>query len=138
MTVQKTSKPLTFHLHTAQVETLLKSHDPGTQAQPSSQQPSNILDDNRLNTPMQGIPDLQMLSADDLALPVDPLTEGLGLGQSTESSIPASQPGLNGDFSWEMISLGLEEPLPRQDVIDKLYVCSRAIKLPNKPLIGVF
>jgi hypothetical protein len=85
---------------------------------------------------MQGIPDLQMLSADDLALPVDPLAEGLGLGQSAESSIPASQPGLNGDFSWEMISLGLEEPLPRQDVIDELYVCSRAIELPNKPLIG--
>jgi hypothetical protein len=32
---------------------------------------------------------------------------------------------MNGDFSWEMIGLGLEEPLPSQDVIDELCVsCS--------------
>jgi hypothetical protein len=28
---------------------------------------------------------------------------------------------LNGDFSWEMLGLGLEEPLPAREVIDELY-----------------
>lgn len=27
-------------------------------------------------------------------------------------------------FSWDMIQLGLEEPLPDQDVVDELYVLS--------------
>lgn len=26
------------------------------------------------------------------------------------------------EFQWEMIGLGLEEPLPTQDIIDELYV----------------
>jgi hypothetical protein len=28
---------------------------------------------------------------------------------------------LNGDFSWELMGLGLEEPLPSREVIDELY-----------------
>ena len=30
--------------------------------------------------------------------------------------------GLDDNFSWEMIGLGLEEPLPMQEAIDELYV----------------
>ena len=30
--------------------------------------------------------------------------------------------GATDDFSWDMISLGLEEPLPSQDIIDDMYV----------------
>lgn len=39
---------------------------------------------------------------------------------------PPTNAGSNGapssEFSWEMIGLGLEEPLPSQEVIDELYV----------------
>jgi len=35
----------------------------------------------------------------------------------------------NGDFSWEMIGLGLEEPLPRQDIIDDMYVTQPGVDL---------
>ena len=37
---------------------------------------------------------------------------------------PQDQTGLGGDdpFSWELIGQGLEEPLPRQEVIDELCV----------------
>jgi hypothetical protein len=30
--------------------------------------------------------------------------------------------GATDDFSWDMIGLGLEEPLPSQDIIDDMYV----------------
>lgn len=94
-----------------------------------------MFDESALNASMQGIPDLQMLS-DDLAGSVDPLAEGFGIPQSTEPGLCAAEPGLNGDFSWEMISLGLEEPLPTQDVIDELYVTLRTLYSSSTPLIG--
>jgi len=49
---------------------------------------------------------------DDLSFPTD-INMGMGLDDST--------------FTWEMIGLGLEEPLPPQETIDDLYV--------NTPLI---
>lgn len=37
------------------------------------------------------------------------------------------------DFSWEMISLGVEEPLPDPEVIDELYVGLRSLRrIANK------
>lgn len=49
-----------------------------------------------------------------------PIPEGPGLG----STFGAADMGcdLDDTFSFEMISLGLEEPLPTQDVIDELFV----------------
>ena len=44
---------------------------------------------------------------DELAFPTD-INMGMGLDDST--------------FTWEMIGLGLEEPLPPQETIDELYV----------------
>ena len=32
---------------------------------------------------------------------------------------------VSADFTWEMIGLGLEEPLPTQETIDELYAISR-------------
>jgi hypothetical protein len=55
----------------------------------------------------------------DLAFPAD-MDIGMGLDDNT--------------FTWEMIGLGLEEPLPPQDTIDELYVESPA-RLLSKPLI---
>lgn len=36
--------------------------------------------------------------------------------------MPDMNLGLDDDFSWEMIGLGLEEPMPTQEAIDELYV----------------
>lgn len=33
----------------------------------------------------------------------------------------ANPPAAEGEFPWEMIGLGLDEPLPPQDVMDDLY-----------------
>lgn len=52
----------------------------------------------------------------------------------------SSQNGANNgddDFTWEMIGLGLEEPLPPQDVMDELYVfttspCDAAVVLTHR------
>lgn len=44
---------------------------------------------------------------------------------------------LDNSFTWEMIGLGLEEPLPPQDTIDELYVLHRAWFLkPAHKIIG--
>lgn len=36
------------------------------------------------------------------------------------STVPIGMSNMNGNFTWEMIGLGLEEPLPTQDTIDEL------------------
>lgn len=36
------------------------------------------------------------------------------------SAVPMNMNNMNGNFTWEMIGLGLEEPLPTQDTIDEL------------------
>ena len=40
----------------------------------------------------------------------------------TSDFAPSMSFGLDDNFSWEMIGLGLEEPLPTQEAIDELYV----------------
>jgi hypothetical protein len=56
-------------------------------------------------------------------------TPGRVPGAAQESRTPGLEPTQNGvpdankgeaDFPWEMIGLGLEEPLPPQDVMDEL------------------
>jgi len=43
--------------------------------------------------------------------------------------------GMGGDFSWEMIGLGLEEPLPPQDTIDQLHQVYFDTVHPSIPMI---
>jgi len=51
--------------------------------------------------------------------------------EAVPMSIPDFDPSLNftldSNFSWEMIGLGLEEPMPTQDAIDELYVILPAV-----------
>jgi hypothetical protein len=54
-----------------------------------------------------------------ISLPQDPIMPDASLAM-----------GLDDDFSWEMIGLGLDEPLPQQDFIDELLVYP-----PSFPLI---
>lgn len=131
-----------MYLHLEQVETLLKTQDPpatALEATPTSftSNQSNVsgaglrpivatefgvssssigivggVNDERWryneDSPQQPI--------DDLGFTAD-ISMGMGLDDST--------------FTWEMIGLGLEEPLPPQESIDDLYVISHAILMNN-------
>lgn len=70
---------------------------------------------------MPGMPDMSMFS-DNIPNSMPSLAGTFGQTQSGSTGLAGENMGFNGDFSWEMISLGLEEPLPAQDVIDELYV----------------
>ncbi|KAJ5983789.1 Transcription factor [Penicillium waksmanii] len=97
----------------AQVETLLKGQDGDPVPRTSPPQPQ----ENAFTAPL---PDDNILV----------LPEISGLGSDLGNSIPssaneatASQPNpmfFPSDPQWDMIGLGLEEPLPMQDVIDEL------------------
>lgn len=92
-----------------QVETLLKSQDTVDSSKDASRQDSTFT--YVANTLAQGLPSSK---------------SNTGIGQETQ--IPnvdtTFDAGTNGnaeqDFSWEIIGLGLEEPLPPQDVMDEL------------------
>ncbi|KAL1857266.1 hypothetical protein Plec18170_003385 [Paecilomyces lecythidis] len=120
----------------AQVETLLKSQDPEP-SRPSAPnpQPSSTFNDASIsNDPMRGMPDLSMLS-DNIANSMPSLAGPFGQTQSDPAGLAAESMGFSGDFSWEMISLGLEEPLPTQDVIDELHQIYFDKVHPSSPMI---
>ena len=49
---------------------------------------------------------------------------GTGEDFNFNGAMPIDVPNVEGNFTWEMIGLGLEEPLPPQATIDELYVQS--------------
>ena len=64
------------------------------------------------------MPDISPLS-NGIDNPMESLPGTFGQLQEGETALPDAD---FSEFSWEMISLGLEEPLPAQDVIDELCV----------------
>lgn len=58
---------------------------------------------------------------DPMMLHVPNMTSSNGVDKQT---LPEVDLGLDPSFSWEMIGLGLEEPMPMQEAIDELYVNS--------------
>lgn len=115
-----------------QVETLLKSQDTPNQSQeaPRSDTTSAYIASTVQQT---------------LSTPTD-FVDTLGISQnsSQDQFIPAGSPfqpvGANGnvgeaEISWEMIGLGLEEPLPPQDVQDDLYQIYFSKIHPSLPMI---
>ena len=107
----------------AQVETLLKSQEsPELAKVPSPEAPqNNVANPSNADMPLHDVPDLSMF-ADGMegvtSLPLDN-----SFGGSHQPMPPLTDPtlGISEEFSWEMIGLGLEEPLPNQDVVDDLY-----------------
>ena len=55
-----------------------------------------------------------------LSNPVQPLPEAAGQPQMNATYPVEPGTGAWNDFDWSMISLGLEEPLPIQEVVDEL------------------
>ncbi|KAF1840851.1 binuclear zinc transcription factor [Cucurbitaria berberidis CBS 394.84] len=116
-----------------QVETLLKNQDP-TDSSNNAATRQDSTSAYVANTIQQSLPN----SGDYLN------TSDRTQGAAQESRTPGVEPfqntgasGNNGeqDFSWEMIGLGLEEPLPPQDVMDDLYHIYFTKIHPSIPLI---
>jgi hypothetical protein len=108
----------------AQVETLLKGQDPEPNQRTS---PPQMLD-NAFNAP---ITDESMLALPDMSdfggLGGDmdnsfQTSIAPGACQPSQTLFPSPHTAQDGNTQWDLISLGLEEPLPSQDVIDELYV----------------
>ncbi|KAL4892167.1 fungal-specific transcription factor domain-containing protein [Aspergillus ambiguus] len=95
----------------AQVETLLK-----TQEQPLPSQGNNFAaaPDDSTN-----LPDLPTLPNDIDEPPSPAATGAINPNQGTQMFLPPAVDH-TGTFGWDMISLGLEEPLPTREVIDEL------------------
>jgi hypothetical protein len=109
-------------ISTAQVETLLKAQDPDTtqRALPVPQSHDNAFSAPPNEESLLSLPDISGLAAEmDGPMPTSNAASTSQLGQMFP---PLPQPGIPNDPSWDLISLGLEEPLPTQDVIDELYV----------------
>lgn len=97
---------------------MLKSQDPKDSNKDAARQDSTTA--YVANTIQQAVPTTRTQSSN----PFDKSLENLL--DARKASIPAYQGektsgnSENSDNSWEMIGLGLEEPLPPQDVIDEL------------------
>jgi hypothetical protein len=99
----------------AQVENLLRTQEPSAA---QTQENHNHIPASNENE-MTSLPDVPLLATDlsTSLSPPQPIVEHQPLSQAYLPS------GLNtgGNFGWDMLGLGLEEPLPTQDVIDDLY-----------------
>lgn len=107
---------------TAQVETLLKGQDPDTtqRALPVPQPHENAFTAPLNEDSFISLPDISGLAGEmDGSMPT---SNAASTSQQGQMFFPPSQQSIPDDPSWDLISLGLEEPLPTQDVIDELYV----------------
>lgn len=103
-----------MNLPSAQVETLLKDQDP---PKSTAQAPTSFQGQTQ-NTYQDGFGPSNTLPMAD-SMPQMYSTSG---ASPQDPIIPDSlNMGLDEDFSWEMIGLGLDEPLPQQDIIDELF-----------------
>ena len=68
--------------------------------------------------------DALQTSTDTIMLPVTSMAPGM---MPDSEMMPGLDLNLDESFSWEMISLGLEEPMPMQEAIDELYAPRVAI-----------
>ncbi|CAL5874636.1 uncharacterized protein PFLUO_LOCUS8933 [Penicillium psychrofluorescens] len=102
----------------AQVETLLKGQDPDTTQRALPQSHDNAFSATLTEESILSLPDISGL-AEEMDGPM-PTANAAPTSQSGQIFFPCSQQSTPNDPSWDLISLGLEEPLPTQDVIDEL------------------
>lgn len=113
---------------TAQVETLLKTQDPND---PLPSSTAMFLDANLPSRTSQPGLDANQNNTNDFSLggmnvmpdlfDPQPMFDATATASSALDPLPLNG-GLEGaePITWEMISLGIDEPLPTQDVIDEL------------------
>ncbi|EGE83891.2 C6 transcription factor Prf [Blastomyces dermatitidis ATCC 18188] len=103
----------------AQVETLLKSQDSGDVLR-KSPAPTDSTPQPPTSTGFPNDAPYTFACPNTIGNAHPVSLDLLGDLNSTQINLPDSNITSGGDFSWEMIGLGLEEPLPAQDVIDEL------------------
>lgn len=113
-------------LFTEQVETLLKTQDVPDYSKDIPQQDSATA--YVANTIQKALP-----GSNDYANDPEPTTRPF-MGANTSMSESFQIGGANANtgepnFSWEMIGLGLEEPMPPQDVVDDLWVTRLSLRV---------
>lgn len=125
--------------HTEHVETLLhKTQDPTAAAatDPIKAMPMNIDPSGTNPAPSVSMGATLGIPTPSIAINGEPDTWQHFNGESPQPGAPLeefnfnSMPmgmGVGNNFTWEMIGLGLEEPLPPQDTIDELSVLSRPL-----------
>lgn len=113
----------------AQVESLLKTNGPKTTMSGETLPTNDVFAQSAAPQVPPGFMnmDLGMDCGDDMESVMN--SAGFFQGTAAQDAIPAilgnnneDIGGLGETFSWEMIGLGLDEPLPTQDVIDDLSV----------------
>lgn len=67
----------------------------------------------------EGSFDAMQTTTEPFQLPITSMDPGM---MPDPEIMPTLDLNLDESFSWEMISLGLEEPMPMQEAIDELYV----------------
>lgn len=103
----------------AQVETLLKGQEPDSVQRTTPPQPQ----DSAFTAPFNdesilALPDISGLE-NDLSNAMPSSADGMGASQPGQTLFQGTTP-FPSDPQWDLISLGLEEPLPAPDVIEEL------------------
>ncbi|KAF2003242.1 hypothetical protein P154DRAFT_520195 [Amniculicola lignicola CBS 123094] len=111
-----------------QVETLLKDQNSTDHVKDTAKPDASSA--YVASTIQQGPPD----ASGYLGGPVDPFTKSISPGPDGLNGA-ANGHGADGEFPWEMIGLGLEEPLPPQDVMDDLYQVYFSKIHPSVPVV---
>ena len=104
----------------AQVETQLKKDVPSPPAPPSTNAPA-IPATTAQNTTSYTSYDVNAMNVD-MAMPMDGLLNTNNNFEASPSAnvVPDIDLAVDENFTWEMIGLGLEEPLPTQEAVDEL------------------
>ena len=100
----------------AQVETQLKSKD---SASPPAVEPNALPTTAEQNSASYAAFDPAVMSID-MSAPMDGLLNTNNYEDSAPNIIPDIDLAIDENFSWEMIGLGLEEPLPCPEAVDEL------------------
>lgn len=110
-----------------QVETLLKSQDSTDSNKDAARQDSTNA--YVANTLQQSASTARTRSSNPFDKSFENLLDARKASIPTYQSENATTNDENPEFSWEMIGLGLEEPLPPQDVMDELWVASKVWRI---------
>ncbi|KAI1811150.1 fungal-specific transcription factor [Poronia punctata] len=131
-----------------QVEELLKTQEPVNNTSPETSRAPNVTFEQTRGQPATGPTNFNVNNtpiamagdrdSDRWRLGVDS-PKGNGLDDfNFASSIPININNMDPSFTWEMIGLGLEEPLPPQETIDELHQVFFEKIHPSLPMIHKF
>ncbi|RWA10695.1 hypothetical protein EKO27_g4432 [Xylaria grammica] len=127
---ERLTEELTSWMYTEQVEELLKTQEPSSSTSPETSKTPNVAFEQARNQQATApasfnVTNPSMAIAGDRDLDRwrfnGDSPQGNGLDEfNFATNMPINMNSMDPSFTWEMIGLGLEEPLPPQDTIDEL------------------